>query len=121
MEDDVINITISNPFIKTPITSKNLKLNKYTIICDKEMSSKSEYQVLTKVDDCVFLIDLHGDKSVTNDAERVTKELFEKYGNARFIYKDSLGVWDELMHDYGEFSHFSIYTGFNPFCRGHLK
>lgn len=53
---------------------------------------------------CVWIEDLDGYKSVTNDAERVTQELAASFGGrVRIIYKDTSGLWDELMHVNGKF------------------
>lgn len=41
--------------------------------------------------------------SVTNDADNVVRELYERFGNRRFIYQDSMGRWDELRHNNGHF------------------
>jgi len=47
-------------------------------------------------------------RSVTNDAEAVVRAIADEYGNARIIYKDSDGSWDELKHQRG------LFTGFAP-------
>lgn len=44
--------------------------------------------------------------SVTNDAENVTQYLFEMFGNKQIFYKDTVGDWDELVHDKGVFKDF---------------
>jgi hypothetical protein len=49
-----------------------------------------------------------GGKSVTNDADNVVAELQVNYAGFRFIYRDSMGNWDELLHDGG------LHTGFAP-------
>jgi hypothetical protein len=49
--------------------------------------------------------------SVTNDAEAVVYEIVNKYGDKRIVYKDSMGNWDELLHDGDQF------TGFAPYAR----
>lgn len=68
---------------------------------------RSDYKVLTITDDIVYIMDLNlGNKSVTNDAENVTKELYQKYGNKRIRYQDSDGQWSELSHINGQFKGF---------------
>ena len=54
--------------------------------------------------------DEDGARSVTNDAERVVRELLERFApeTPRIIYRDSMGRWDELKHDGARF------TGFAP-------
>ena len=59
--------------------------------------------------DCVLIEDLNGPMSVTNDAEAVVADLHNKgYWYSRIIYKDSMGQWDELLHNELGF------TGFGP-------
>lgn len=54
----------------------------------------------------VFLIDLDGVLSITNDAERVCKRVNAEWPGVRIFYKDSSGDWDELAHRSGEFTGF---------------
>ena len=57
----------------------------------------------------VFIVDqceLYQCRSVTNDAENVVKRLYEQYGNRQFFYKDTIGDWDELVHQDGTFTRF---------------
>ena len=59
----------------------------------------------------VYIIDGNtGDMSVTNDAEAVTKFLNQIYNNYRIIYRDTMGNWDELVHDFGTFKEFRCVT-----------
>ncbi len=58
---------------------------------------------------CVLIEDLNGPMSITNDAEAVVADLIEAgYADFRFIYKDTMGQWDELLHNELRF------TGFGP-------
>lgn len=50
--------------------------------------------------------DLDGNRSVTNDAERVVKLLLEKYGPRPIHYRDTDGRWDTLDHNGKEFTGF---------------
>jgi hypothetical protein len=69
--------------------------------------NRSDYTVVAVTPTKVFLVDNDlGNKSVTNDAENVTKEIFEKYGRKNIIYMDSMGRWDELKHVDGRFTDF---------------
>ena len=71
---------------------------------------RSDYEILEQTPEMVKVIDLNlGNKSVTNDAENVVRELFTSFGNRRFIYRDSEGYWDELLHENGRFTRFSPY------------
>lgn len=56
----------------------------------------------------VYIVDLDGPLSVTNDAEYVVRTLDNMYHNFRIIYQDTMGNWDELKHDNG------VFTGFAP-------
>lgn len=56
----------------------------------------------------VWIEDLNGALSVTNDAEAVCHDLQAGFPGYRIIYRDSMGLWDELVHDHGRF------TGFAP-------
>ena len=61
----------------------------------------------------VLIEDLNGPMSVTNDAEAVVRELIASgWGAYRFMYKDSMGNWDELLHDGKQFTGFG--PGYNP-------
>lgn len=59
---------------------------------------RASYSVVKSTDEAVWIIDLDGDLSVTNDAERVVEELARHYGERRIVYRDSNGDWDELRH-----------------------
>lgn len=75
----------------------------------------AEYQVKTVTPEIVFLVDLDlGNKSVTNDAEFVVREVHRRYGNKRIVYRDSSGDWSELLHHEGTFTRFSAYQGELP-------
>jgi len=70
---------------------------------------KSEWILVCSDDSLIYIRDLdRGARSVTNDAERVTRELFKTFGDRKFLYKDSEGGVDELTHDKGRF------TGYKP-------
>jgi len=58
----------------------------------------------------VLLIeDLNGPMSVTNDAENVVADLLAAgYASFRFLYRDSMGQWDELLHNGFRFTGFGI-------------
>src|SRR3990172_6930008 len=55
----------------------------------------------------VWIVDRNGAQSVTNYAEAVCAALSVEYGNARIIYRDSMGLWDELKHECGRFLGFA--------------
>lgn len=70
---------------------------------------RSMFQVDHIRDDVVYLTDLDVGMSVTNDAENVVEYLYNRFGNKRFVYRDTMGRWDELAHTNGHF------TGFLPY------
>ena len=59
-------------------------------------------------------LDAPGCMSVTNDAERVVRELNERHPGYRVIYRDTESRWDELSHDNGTFLGFTIAPGMAP-------
>lgn len=60
----------------------------------------STYAIVLMTPDIIYLRDLDlGTMSVTNDAERVVAALNATHPGKRFIYRDSNGRWDELLHD----------------------
>lgn len=68
----------------------------------------SDYRIQKVEYNTVYFVDLNlGNMSVTNDAEQVVEELHKQYPNHRLVYKDSGGIWDELLHDEGEFKGFA--------------
>lgn len=73
--------------------------------------TRSVFQIDRVTPDAVYLIDLclaAESMSVTNDAEAVVENLYEEFGDKRFIYLDTMGNWDELVHVRG------VFTGFKP-------
>jgi hypothetical protein len=67
----------------------------------------------------VFLADLSNyldSRTVTNDAERVVREVHFAMSEAgktlRILYRDTMDSWCELVHDEGRF------TGFKPLAVG---
>lgn len=69
----------------------------------------SVFQVVHKDPEFIFIIDCYEDNpeapmmTVTNDAEAVCKVLYAEHGNKRFVYRDTSGRWDELVHEAGVF------------------
>lgn len=73
------------------------------------MTLRSEFGVALVNPEMVYIYDLdRGAMSVTNDAERVVEYLYKNYGNRRFIYRDSMGEWSELLHENGTFTDFGL-------------
>ena len=56
-----------------------------------------------------------GSMSVTNDAEGVVA-YYNNYlpPNTRIVYQDTMGNWDELVHDNGVFKDFAPWKGPTP-------
>lgn len=64
------------------------------------------YDVVTFDDGAVWIVDRSAEentKSITNDADWVAGELALHYGGRRIFYRDSMGNWDEIVHDCGAF------------------
>lgn len=60
----------------------------------------------------VFIADDNtGGMSVTNAAELVCEQCFERFGDRRIVYRDTEGRWDELDHYCGRFIGFLAYGG----------
>lgn len=70
------------------------------------VKQKAGFYIHRVSDDAVYIIDLAESlktMSVTNDAEAVVHNLNKEFGNRRFFYRDTMGSWDELVHDNGKF------------------
>lgn len=78
---------------------------------------RSHYEIVKVDRGIVWIKDMNGERSVTNDAERVVKEIHAQYPNARIIYCDSMFNWDELKHRNGEFTGFSAARHMKPESR----
>lgn len=78
---------------------------------DYLLKLRSDFHIEEITPDKIFIVDLdNGYMSVTNDAENVTAYLYERFGNRRFIYLDTMGNWDELEHSNGRFIGFRSYS-----------
>jgi hypothetical protein len=70
---------------------------------------KSDFSIRKVSETEVYIVDLdNGAMSVTNDAENVVAYLYERFGNKKFYYRDTMGNTDELLHDHGAFTGFRI-------------
>jgi hypothetical protein len=68
----------------------------------------SSYTITTVAPTAVFLVDDNDNsKSVTNDAENVVANVNGQFPNRRIFYKDTMGCWDELVHNSGTFIRFA--------------
>lgn len=73
--------------------------------------TRSVFYVDHITEDAVYVVDLclaAESMSITNDAEAVVENLYEEFGDKKFIYLDTMGNWDELVHVRG------VFTGFKP-------
>jgi hypothetical protein len=71
-------------------------------------NSPSTY-TYTVEDGVICIVDQNRGRSVTNDAEYVIEDLHEKgldLDKLPVIYRDTLGVWDQLRVEKGEFLDF---------------
>lgn len=59
-------------------------------------------------EDIISIEDLNGDKSVTNDIERVIRTIAEyvTIGRRQVVYRDSMGRWDGVLVRDGAFQRF---------------
>ena len=65
------------------------------------------------IDGVVYIEDANdGGMSITNDAEAVVRE-YGKHGH-RVVSKDTMGQWDELVHEDGVFKDFATWSGWTP-------
>ena len=55
----------------------------------------------------VFLLDNDEGMSVTNAAESVVSSVNSNHPTKRIFYKDTMGNWDELVHNNGTFLRFA--------------
>jgi hypothetical protein len=79
------------------------------------MNRRSDYEVVLVEDDRVFIVDLDlGNRSVTNDAEKVLEEINNNFPGKRLIYRDTLGNWDEIKMT-SPFSTETLLVGFFPY------
>lgn len=77
--------------------------------------AQADYRLVEETDEINFIVDLNlGQKSVTNDAEEVVRELNARFPGRRIVYRDSEGGWGELKHDNGRFTGFARWDGDTP-------
>jgi len=53
-----------------------------------------------------FIVDRGGAKTITNDAVRVVATMQRRCPDFRFVYRDTMGNWDELLHTGSDFNGF---------------
>lgn len=72
---------------------------------------RARYNIVKETAELFAIEDTDTGVSITNDAEAVVYELVNvhKIGDKRIVYKDTMGNWDELLHDGDQF------TGFAPY------
>lgn len=71
--------------------------------------TRARFHIELDGDDVVVLIDRNeGDRSVTNDAEAVVRQIREVLDLTarRIVYRDTEGKWDGIAVANGEFHHF---------------
>lgn len=64
---------------------------------------------IDSLEQIIRIVDLDEGMSVTNDAENVVREVNAQRPGYRILYRDTMGNWDELLHDNG------IFQGFAPY------
>lgn len=77
---------------------------------------KADYRFVEETPEIVFIEDLNlGGKSITNDAEAVVETLLSYINpKLRIVYKDTCGMWNELLHDGKKFVDFAPYSEYSP-------
>ena len=74
----------------------------------------ASWSVVKVLPDIVFIRDDDdGGMSITNAAEVVVRQVYAEYGDRRIVYRDSMGRWDELVHERGRFRGFAPFGGKN--------
>ena len=69
--------------------------------------TRAQYTYVGSNDTTVWIADLGIGRSITNDAEAVVQDLLRKFGNKRFVYRDTADNWDELKHNGEQFTDFA--------------
>ena len=67
-----------------------------------------------RVGDVVFIVDCDDGKSVTNDADAVIRDLRERgidVDRVVIVYRDTMGMWDQLQTKRGAFAGFRSLGG----------
>lgn len=80
------------------------------------MGNYPVYKIVGVTKNFVYLVDyslLFGNLSVTNGAETVVSEVHAKFPGRRILYRDTMGRWDELVHENGVFTKFAPYNIFS--------
>lgn len=75
--------------------------------------SEADYKVIQVTAERIVIVDLDTGPSVTNEAERVIDDLLHEHGylpERRYFYRDTMGVFDELVLESGRFSRFAACT-----------
>jgi hypothetical protein len=69
---------------------------------------RATFAVYRTAADFIAVIDQDAGVSITNDAAAVVTYLLAEYGSdRRFFYRDTMGRWDELLHDGHRFTDFA--------------
>lgn len=89
--------------------------------CARALAPKCRavYDTVRVSPSCVWVVDCSVDTtlnvpSITNDADAVVAQLYARYGKRRFLYQDTNGDWDELLHQDGKFIDFRPARGEGP-------
>ena len=77
---------------------------------DDLFDTRSDFDA-TVEGDFILIVDLIlGGKSVTNDADLVVQDLMRRgilRDGSRLIYRDTMGLWAEMLHSTGQFNAFA--------------
>jgi hypothetical protein len=73
------------------------------------------WRIVRSTAEILYIEDVNdGGMSITNAAEHVCDLIHHLHGNLRIVYRDTMGRWDELVHDAGVFLRFAPYDGEVP-------
>lgn len=74
------------------------------------ISLRCEFSVARVMEGTIYLTDSDnpGTVSMTNDAESVCRWAHSQYPGKRVMYRDSDGVWDQMVHVDGIFMKFQM-------------
>jgi hypothetical protein len=70
---------------------------------------RCSFGVGADTDTKTFLIDLDSGVTITNDAENLCEFMHYAHPGKRVIYRDTDGLWNELVHVDGKFSNYAPY------------
>jgi len=64
-------------------------------------------------EDVAYIVQMPGSNgpSITNDAERIVARLWWEHRRPHVVYRDTMGNWDEILHEEGCFKGLASWKG----------